>query len=69
VPHVSDDTVFPIPCPRCAHKTEQPFGSLKRNPTITCSACGHRYSIQGDGAVADVVTHPDEMNRLLDEDG
>jgi hypothetical protein len=67
VPNISDDATFPIPCPTCKHETEQSFGLLKANPILTCLACGHRFAVEGDGPVADVVTNFEELNRLLDE--
>jgi ribosomal protein L37AE/L43A len=67
VPKINDDATFPIPCPSCKHEMEQRFGILRANPILTCPACGHRFAVQGDGPVVDVVTDSEELNRLLDD--
>lgn len=35
-----------IPCPHCGHKAKEAISRLKRDPHLTCGACGKGYDVE-----------------------
>ncbi|WP_337186600.1 hypothetical protein [Phenylobacterium sp.] len=35
-------------CPHCGHQQSAVFGQLKRDPRVTCLACGDAYDTEPD---------------------
>ena len=43
-----DDQSLDFPCGKCGKKISEKIGRLKRNPDLTCPACGTVISVNAD---------------------
>lgn len=64
-PPLVDSVTFPIECPQCGHKTEQPVSRLQDDPTITCESCAHVFKIETHGTGRQVADQLAELDRKM----
>jgi transcription elongation factor Elf1 len=63
---LTDDLMFPIPCPHCGHEVQESLARIKDNPTIECPACSQTFQIASEPSVENTANKLDEIDRLLD---
>ena len=64
-PPLVDAVTFPIECPKCGHKTDQPVSRLKSDPTLTCPSCSNVFKIESQGTGRQVADQLEELDRKM----